>query len=69
MSLEDRFVNPLGFQVLRYRRDAETLAAEPQVPPQSLRAANAGPPPAAEAPQPAPVQVAPAPPARPEPEL
>jgi type IV secretion system protein VirB8 len=23
MKLEDRFVNPLGFQVLRYRRDAE----------------------------------------------
>jgi type IV secretion system protein VirB8 len=26
MKLEDRFVNPLGFQVLRYRRDAETIA-------------------------------------------
>lgn len=25
MSLEDRFVNPLGFQVLGYRRDAEAL--------------------------------------------
>ena len=25
MRLEDRFVNPLGFQVLRYRRDAEAL--------------------------------------------
>ena len=24
MKLEDRFVNPLGFQVLRYRRDAES---------------------------------------------
>lgn len=24
MKLEDRFVNPLGFQVLRYRRDPET---------------------------------------------
>ncbi|HEY0149551.1 MAG TPA: VirB8/TrbF family protein [Allosphingosinicella sp.] len=24
MKLEDRFVNPLGFQVVRYRRDAET---------------------------------------------
>jgi hypothetical protein len=22
----DRFINPLGFQVVRYRRDAETLA-------------------------------------------
>ncbi|MEA3004071.1 MAG: type secretion system protein VirB8 [Sphingomonadales bacterium] len=28
MKLEDRFVNPLGFQVLRYRRDPETLAPE-----------------------------------------
>jgi type IV secretion system protein VirB8 len=27
MSTEDRYVNPLGFQVLRYRRDAETLAS------------------------------------------
>ena len=25
MTREDRFVNPLGFQVLRYRRDAEAL--------------------------------------------
>jgi type IV secretion system protein VirB8 len=25
MSTEDRFVNPLGFQVVRYRRDAEAL--------------------------------------------
>jgi type IV secretion system protein VirB8 len=28
MKLEDRFVNPLGFQVLRYRRDPETLPPE-----------------------------------------
>ena len=27
MSAEARFVNPLGFQVMRYRRDAEALAA------------------------------------------
>jgi type IV secretion system protein VirB8 len=27
MSVEDRLVNPLGFQVVRYHRDAETLAA------------------------------------------
>jgi len=26
LSMADRFVNPLGFQVTRYRRDAETLA-------------------------------------------
>lgn len=25
MSAEDRFINPLGFQVLRYRKDPETL--------------------------------------------
>jgi type IV secretion system protein VirB8 len=30
MSVEDRFVNPLGFQVLRYRRDAEALPPEPE---------------------------------------
>ncbi len=29
MRIEDRFVNPLGFQVLRYRRDAEALPAAP----------------------------------------
>ena len=29
MSAADRMVNPLGFQVVRYRRDAETVAAEP----------------------------------------
>ena len=28
MSLEDRFVNPLGFQVTSYRRDAEVLTPE-----------------------------------------
>lgn len=32
MRMEDRFVNPLGFEVLRYRRDAEALAPEPQAP-------------------------------------
>jgi type IV secretion system protein VirB8 len=26
MTMGDRFVNPLGFQVVRYRRDAESLA-------------------------------------------
>jgi type IV secretion system protein VirB8 len=29
MRLEDRMINPLGFQVLRYRRDAESLPPEP----------------------------------------
>ena len=26
MTMGDRFINPLGFQVTRYRRDAETVA-------------------------------------------
>jgi type IV secretion system protein VirB8 len=34
MSVEDRFVNPLGFQVVSYRRDAEALPPEPQQQPQ-----------------------------------
>jgi type IV secretion system protein VirB8 len=29
MRMEDRFLNPLGFQVTRYRRDAESLAPTP----------------------------------------
>lgn len=32
MRLEDRFVNPLGFQVTSYRRDAEALPMLPVVP-------------------------------------
>jgi len=33
MSLEDRFVNPLGFQIFEYRRDPETIApAQPAFP-------------------------------------
>jgi type IV secretion system protein VirB8 len=67
MSVEDRFVNPLGFQVLRYRRDVEALPAEPEAPP-----------PAAVAPPVVKIPAAPAPgrpaatpqrPATPEPEL
>lgn len=30
MKLEDRFINPLGFQVVSYRRDAEALPMPPQ---------------------------------------
>jgi type IV secretion system protein VirB8 len=37
MKLEDRFVNPLGFQVVRYRRDAEAPPPAPQ--PQPLAGA------------------------------
>lgn len=42
MSIEDRFLNPLGFQVLRYRRNAETppLAAGPTG--QTLRQSDTG---------------------------
>ena len=72
MRLEDRFVNPLGFQVVRYRRDAEALPAEAELPPGADSATAAGPkppgaraaPPAQPAPTPPPAQ-----PARPEPEL
>ncbi len=45
MKLEDRFVNPLGFQVVRYRRDPEALP--PAVPAQPVAqpaaAASGGP--------------------------
>jgi type IV secretory pathway component VirB8 len=30
--MEDRFVNPLGFQVTDYRRDAENAAQQPYGP-------------------------------------
>lgn len=32
LSVEDRLINPLGFQVTRYRRDAETLAPQIIIP-------------------------------------
>jgi type IV secretion system protein VirB8 len=32
MSIEDRMINPLGFEVLRYRRNAEALPAAPVAP-------------------------------------
>ena len=69
MRLEDRFVNPLGFEVLRYRRDPEALPAEAEQTPPSLRSAPdkplAGPPPA----QSPPGTVAPAPARPPQPEV
>lgn len=40
MRMEDRFVNPLGFQVLRYRRDAEALPAELEPAPPAAGAAG-----------------------------
>jgi type IV secretion system protein VirB8 len=48
MSLEDRFVNPLGFQVISYRKDAEVLgpdAAASGPPADGVSAAAAPPPP------------------------
>lgn len=39
MTVEDRYLNPLGFQVLRYRRDPEALAVEAQMP-NSLKPAD-----------------------------
>ena len=68
MSIEDRFVNPLGFQVTRYRRDAEALPPEPEPAPAPPAAASA--PPVVKLPAaPAPAPAAPRQPARPEPEL
>ena len=36
MSAEDRMINPLGFQVVRYRRDAETLPEATPLPPTAV---------------------------------
>jgi type IV secretion system protein VirB8 len=68
--VEDRYQNPLGFQVVRYRRDQEAL--NPQQPVQPAQQAQPGPAAApangvAPAPQPAPAQRPP--PAPPEVEL
>jgi type IV secretion system protein VirB8 len=38
MTVEDRFVNPLGFQVVHYRRDAEALPPVPEPVPQQPQA-------------------------------
>jgi type IV secretion system protein VirB8 len=37
MTAADRLINPLGFQVISYRRDAETLPEEIAIPPQPVR--------------------------------
>jgi len=73
MTVEDRMINPLGFQVLRYRRDAETLPpaetappAPGSVPPLQIVPAPVVPGPAQ---APAPAQQRPAPPAQPQVEL
>lgn len=49
MSLDDRFVNPLGFQVTSYRKDQEVLTPEASPTP-AAAAANTVPPPASPAP-------------------
>lgn len=77
MSAEDRFVNPLGFQVVRYRRDAEALppperavqGAEPGPPTAAGAQRPAGTAPAVPAPAPAPVRPAQPVAAQPEVEL
>lgn len=43
MSLEDRFVNPLGFQVISYRKDAEVLAPEASPAPNGAAAVSSSP--------------------------
>lgn len=43
MSTEDRFVNPLGFQVTHYRRDAEVLAPPAAEPAPAVAADTAAP--------------------------
>lgn len=70
MRMEDRFVNPLGFEVLRYRRDAEALAPEPESPsPETGQPAIAKPPAAQQPTQQAPPPAQPPRPAQPEVEL
>jgi type IV secretion system protein VirB8 len=41
MKMEDRFLNPLGFQAVAYRRDAEDVAAAPRSPAEMAKAAPA----------------------------
>ena len=82
LSAEDRYVNPLGFQVVRYRRDAEALPVVEAAAPAVVGTAAPGtqvvvnPAPSAPVQQvtvetsaPAPAPARQAPPARPEPEL
>ena len=45
MSLEDRFVNPLGFEVTSYRKDPEALPAAVSDQPQPEEASGPAPPP------------------------
>jgi type IV secretion system protein VirB8 len=65
MSVEDRFVNPLGFQVTRYQRNAEVLQPEQTAPAVAAPQVQILPAPTATSP----VQTQPARPTQPEPEL
>jgi type IV secretion system protein VirB8 len=42
MSLEDRFVNPLGFQVVGYRKDPEALATQTSMAPPAAAVGTTG---------------------------
>src|SRR6185436_13049913 len=66
MSIEDRFVNPLGFEVLRYQRNAEALPPAEAPPAVIVPQVQIVPVPTGPAQPPA--QAQPARPARPEPE-
>jgi len=69
MRIEDRFINPLGFEVLRYRRSPEAIVpAEADTAPAPATVPQLQIIPAPAAPVPAPQQ-APARPVQPEPEL
>jgi type IV secretion system protein VirB8 len=43
MKLEDRFVNPLGFQVVHYRRDPEAFMPEAAPEPAAPASASSAP--------------------------
>ena len=66
MSIEDRFINPLGFQVVRYQRNPEALPPAEAAAASVVVAAGAD---RARSDAPAPAQTQPARPAQPEPEL
>ncbi|MFZ4122187.1 MAG: virB8 family protein [Caulobacterales bacterium] len=71
MRMEDRLINPLGFQAVSYRRDAETLepiVIEPEAPETAAQTPNAQPPaPPSAAPPPAVPRPAAPPPTTPPP--
>jgi len=64
MRIEDRFVNPLGFEVVRYQRNPEALPVQEGAPSAVVPQLQVVPVPTAPAPAPAPAR-----PQQPEPEL